>query len=133
MIGLNNPDWSQIVALTENLIVGLFLSLVVAWYYERFGQSLSNRSKLARLLPVLTLTTNLVISIIKSSVALSLGLVGALLVVRFRTAVKEPEELIFLFIAIAIGLGAGADELWLTATGILVILGYMTVFTSTFQ
>lgn len=110
-----------------NLAVGLVLSLIVAWYYEHYGQSLSNRRKFAHLLPVLTLTTALVISIVKSSLALSLGMVGALSIVRFRTAIKEPEELMFLFIAIGIGLGVGADQRWITAIGILVILGYMVV------
>lgn len=108
-----------------NLIVGLILSLLVAWYYEHYGQSLSNRRKFARLLPVLALTTALVISIVKSSLALSLGLVGALSIVRFRTAIKEPEELAFLFIAIAIGLGVGADQRWITAAGTIGILTYM--------
>lgn len=107
-----------------NLIVGLILSLLVAWYYEHYGQSLSNRRKFARLLPVLALTTALVISIVKSSLALSLGLVGALSIVRFRTAIKEPEELAFLFIAIAIGLGVGADQRWITAAGTIGILTY---------
>jgi hypothetical protein len=68
-----------------------------------------------------------VISIVKSSLALSLGLVGALSIVRFRTAIKEPEELVFLFIAIAIGLGVGADQRWPTVIGILVVLGYMAL------
>lgn len=110
-----------------NLAVGLVLALIVAWYYEHYGQSLSNRRKFAQLLPVLTLTTALVISIVKSSLALSLGLVGALSIVRFRTAIKEPEELMFLFIAIGIGLGVGADQRWITAIGTLVILGYMVL------
>ena len=112
-----------------NLIIGLILSLMVAWYYEHFGQSLSNRAKFAQLLPVLTLTTALVISIVKSSLALSLGLVGALSIVRFRTAIKEPEELMFLFIAISIGLGVGADQRWSTVVGVLFILGYMVLRT----
>jgi len=73
------------------------------------------------------LTTTLVISIIKSSLALSLGLVGALSIVRFRTAIKEPEELMFLFVAIAIGLGVGADQRWAAAIGVLVVLGYMAL------
>jgi uncharacterized membrane protein YhiD involved in acid resistance len=105
----------------------LILSLLVAWYYEHYGQSLSNRRKFARLLPVLTLTTAIVISIVKSSLALSLGLVGALSIVRFRTAIKEPEELLFLFIAIAIGLGVGADQRWAAVVGALIILGYMAL------
>jgi hypothetical protein len=49
-----------------------------------------------------------VIFVIKSSLALSLGLVGALSIVRFRAAIKEPEELIFLFFCIAVGLALGA-------------------------
>jgi uncharacterized membrane protein YhiD involved in acid resistance len=110
-----------------NLAVGLVLALIVAWYYENYGQSLSNRRKFAQLLPVLTLTTALVISIVKSSLALSLGMVGALSIVRFRTAIKEPEELMFLFIAIGIGLGVGADQRWITAIGTAVILGYMVI------
>ena len=47
---------------------------------------------------------------VKSSLALSLGLVGALSIVRFRTPIKEPEELAYLFFAIAMGLGLGADQ-----------------------
>jgi len=119
------PASLPLITLGLNLVIGLILSLMVAWYYERWGQSLSNRLKFAQLLPVLTLTTALVISIVKSSLALSLGLVGALSIVRFRTAIKEPEELLFLFIAIAIGLGVGADQRWPTVLGVLLILGYM--------
>ncbi len=119
------PAPVELGAFFLNLVVGLVLSLLVAWYYEHYGQSLSNRRKFARLLPVLALTTALVISIVKSSLALSLGLVGALSIVRFRTAIKEPEELAFLFIAIAIGLGVGADQRWVTAVGTIGILTYM--------
>ena len=118
-----------LVNLVLNLMVGLLLSIIVAWYYVRFGRSLSNRAKFAQLLPVLTLTTALVISIVKSSLALSLGLVGALSIVRFRTAIKDPEELLFLFIAIAVGLGVGADQRWATVVGVLFILGYMVLRT----
>jgi len=52
----------------------------------------------------------LIISIVKSSLALSLGLVGALSIVRFRAAIKEPEELAYIFFAISIGLGLGANQ-----------------------
>ncbi|MGB8981020.1 MAG: DUF4956 domain-containing protein [Anaerolineales bacterium] len=93
-----------------NLALGIGVSLIIAWYYVRFGNSLSNRTHFAAILPMLTLITLLVISIVKSSLALSLGLVGALSIVRFRTAIKDPEELIFLFFALAMGLGFGADQ-----------------------
>ena len=93
-----------------NLFLGLCISMLLAGFYIRYGRSLSNRTQFAAILPLLTLITLLVISIVKSSLALSLGLVGALSIVRFRTAIKDPEELIFLFFAIAIGLGMGADQ-----------------------
>ena len=94
------PPPVSILSMTLNLVLGLVLSLLVAWYYSHYGQSFANRNKFALLLPALTLTTAIVITIVKSSLALSLGLVGALSIVRFRTAIKDPEELIFLFIAI---------------------------------
>jgi hypothetical protein len=58
----------------------------------------------------------------QSSLALSLGLVGALSIVRFRAAIKEPEELAYLFLAIGIGLGLGAGEPLLTICALVVII-----------
>tara|TARA_Y100000589_G_scaffold158269_1_gene150683 strand:+ start:546 stop:1229 length:684 start_codon:yes stop_codon:yes gene_type:complete len=97
-----------------NLLFTLFLSLLVGFIYSKFGRSLSNRKEFASNFCLLSMTTMLIISIVKSSLALSLGLVGALSIVRFRTAIKEPEELIYLFISIAIGLGLGANQVLTT-------------------
>lgn len=58
---------------------------------------------------MLSCSTMMIVTIVKGSLALSLGLVGALSIVRFRAAIKEPEELCFLFLAIGIGLGFGAS------------------------
>lgn len=69
------------------------------------------------------MTTMLIIMIVKSSLALSLGLVGALSIVRFRAAIKEPEELSYLFLNIAIGLGYGADQRLVTGVAFIVICG----------
>ncbi|NMB62026.1 MAG: DUF4956 domain-containing protein [Chloroflexi bacterium] len=107
-----------------NLGLCIVLSSLLAVYYRKFGSSLSNRAKFSPILPLLSLITLLVISIVKSSLALSLGLVGALSIVRFRTAIKDPEELIFLFFAIGIGLGFGADQRIAT----LVAFGTIMVF-----
>ncbi|MCH9660390.1 MAG: DUF4956 domain-containing protein [Bacteroidetes bacterium] len=97
----------------------LFLLAVV---YNRYGNSISNRNQLSKVLMIVGLTTFIIISIVKSSLALSLGLVGALSIVRFRTAIKEPEELGFFFMAIAIGLGMGANQLFPTLIGFLVLM-----------
>ena len=67
----------------------------------------------------------MVIVVVKSSLALSLGLVGALSIVRFRTPIKEPEELGYLFLTIAIGLGFGAGYSIITITISLSILLYL--------
>ena len=124
---LTNPAPLSLLSFTINLILGLILSLILAWYYRHLGESLSNRAKFAPILPILALITLVVISIVKSSLALSLGLVGALSIVRFRTAIKDPEELIFLFFAIAIGLGMGADQRIPTIVAFLLIMGYLLV------
>jgi len=110
-----------------NLLLTALLSLLLGWHFKRFGASFSNRTKLAWVLPAVALPTVLVIAVVKSSLALSLGLVGALSIVRFRTPVKEPEELAYLFLAIAVGLGMGADQRWITVTAILFILVILTV------
>ena len=57
--------------------------------------------------------------IVKNSLALSLGLVGALSIVRFRAAIKEPEELVYLFLIIAIGLGCGSGQIKIIVVGVL--------------
>jgi len=115
-------------------LVNLLLAAVLAWalgkLYIRFGTALSNRRSFSRNFLLVTMTTMLIISIVKSSLALSMGLVGALSVIRFRTAIKEPEELAYLFLAISIGLGLGADQTVVTLAAfaviavVIVILGY---------
>lgn len=124
---LTNPAPLSIPTLVFNFLIGLFLTTVLAFYYSRFGDSLSNRSKFAPTLPLLSMITLLVISVVKSSLALSLGLVGALSIVRFRTAIKDPEELIYLFFAIAIGLGLGADQRIPTLVAFAIMILYLII------
>lgn len=111
--------------LLVNLVFGVILSVIVRWHFRRFGSTLSNRDEFAQVFPFVALTTILIISVVKSSLALSLGLVGALSIVRFRTPIKEPEELAYLFISIAIGLGLGASQTIPTAIATFFILGAM--------
>jgi uncharacterized membrane protein YhiD involved in acid resistance len=120
--GLIELDPLSLSTLIVDMLLGALVSSAVAWYYARYGESFTNRAKLARLLPVLSLTTILVISVVKASLALSLGLVGALSIVRFRTAIKEPEELLYLFISIAVGIGLGAGQRIPTLIAIALLL-----------
>lgn len=117
----------SIYLLLLNLAVGVVLSLVLRWHFTTFSSTLSNREEFAQVFPFILLTTVLIISVVKSSLALSLGLVGALSIVRFRTPVKEPEELAYLFVAIAMGLGLGAGQTWTTVVAGLSILAVMAL------
>lgn len=110
-----------------NLAIGSLLGGAIGWHFIRFGRTLGNRAALGRILVILVLATILVISIVKASLALSLGLVGALSIVRFRTPIKEPEELAYLFLAIAAGLGLGADQRIPTILSVGAILVIMAV------
>ncbi|MBU0974160.1 DUF4956 domain-containing protein [Patescibacteria group bacterium] len=109
-----------------SLIMNLFLTAITAFilgiFYNKFGRSLSNKSRLATNFVSISVTTALVITIVKSSLALSLGLVGALSIVRFRTAIKEPEELAYLFLSIALGLGFGAGQKLISVVAFVIIL-----------
>ena len=106
---------------TASLTLCVIYSFLLQAVYRRYTSSLNGFSNIGPVLPILAITVFLVISVVKSSLALSLGLVGALSIVRFRTPVKEPEELVFLFVAIAIGLGFGASQLLLTSVLLVVI------------
>ena len=103
-----------------NLITAIILSFLVRLTYNRTARTLSNVKNFSKNFVILGLTTAIIITIVKSSLALSLGLVGALSIVRFRAAIKEPEELVFLFLIISIGLGCGAGQLSITIVGTII-------------
>ena len=105
-----------------SIVLSYILSYILSKIYISQANSLSNHESLAKIFPLLSVTTTIVIAVVKSSLALSLGLVGALSIVRFRTPIKEPEELVYLFLIIAIGLGCGANQLVITTVGIVFAL-----------
>lgn len=110
-----------------NIFITIILAYIIGLIYSKYGNSLSNRKKLTQTFVLIAVTVMLVISIVKSSLALSLGLVGALSIVRFRTAIKEPEELVYFFIAIALGLGMGANQRIVTIVGATVVILYIVI------
>lgn len=103
------------------ILICAVLCLAIAFFYTKFGNSLSNRRALAKNFLLIGVTTMIIITIVKSSLQLSLGLVGALSIVRFRTAIKDPEELAYFFIVIAAGLGIGAGQILVTITGVFAL------------
>ena len=117
----SSPDIS-LIGFVFNIVLAAILSTMLRWVYIKHGESLSNRRQFSKNFILLSMTTMLIIAIVKSSLALSIGLVGALSIIRFRAAIKEPEELAYLFLAISIGLGFGANQGVITALALLIIL-----------
>lgn len=110
-----------------HLLCVIVSSFFVQWHYRRYFPVFSKSQSMERTLVVIAIVTFLVITTVKSSLALSLGLVGALSIIRFRTPIKEPFELSYLFLAIAIGLGFGAGQVLTTVTVVFVLLGILII------
>ena len=119
---INTNSEIDLSLIVLNLLIAFLISLLIKFHYKKFSTTLTNRDDFSNLFPFITLTVVLVIYIVKSSLALSLGLVGALSIVRFRTPIKEPEELAYLFICIAAGLGYGANQTIPTTVAVILIL-----------
>ena len=107
---ITNEPTTVLLALLFCCVSGYLLK----FFYDKYSNYNLSNNKISSILPILTIVTFLIITIIKSSIALSLGLVGALSIVRFRTPIKEPEELLFLFLSIALGIGYGSNQIYIT-------------------
>ncbi len=114
------------IGLAFALAMGLFIFLV----YKKTFSGVMYSSGFAMALVGLALVTTLVIMAVTSNVVLSLGMVGALSIVRFRAAIKEPMEIVYLFWAIAAGIVIGAGMIPLAVIGSVVIGGILLVFSN---
>ncbi len=106
-----------ILALVLSFIIGIFIMVI---YKKTFKGVMYSNSFCVSLL-ALTLITTLIILAVTSNVILSLGMVGALSIVRFRTAIKEPLDIAFLFWSISVGIVLGAGLLPLAIVGSIFI------------
>ena len=133
-VSLSEYFTNQFISLTPwkvliGLLMGLAVGLVIAFVYKRCYRGVLYSPTFAMTLMMLTLITTPVVMCIKSDIALSMGMVGALSIVRFRTAVKDPMDTAYMFWALTMGILLGA-ELYVHALavvlGISVILMIMT-------
>jgi len=121
------PQFGSILGLAMHLAIGGVVAIYLRFLY-RWTNPGASADSIARVFPLLTLVTIAVIAVVKSSLALSLGLVGALSIVRFRAAIKDPEELVYLFLCIGVGLALGAEQLWLGLALVVVASAFILVF-----
>ena len=113
-----------LTALALSFCLGLFIFFV----YKKTFSGIMYSSGFAVTLVALTMITTLVILAVTSNVVLSLGMVGALSIVRFRTAIKEPLDIAFLFWSIAVGIVLAAGLLTLAVIGSLFIGIFLLIF-----
>lgn len=106
-----------LIGLAVALVIGLFIFII----YKKTLAGVLYSSGFALTLVGLSLVTTLVIMAVTSNVVLSLGMVGALSIVRFRTAIKEPVEIVFLFWSLAVGIVIGAGMIPLAVIGSAII------------
>ena len=118
-----NIDFFSLIA---SIITSAICAYIIKFIYIKFGKSINNKENFSDTFVLLAITTTVVITVVKFSLALSLGLVGALSIVRFRAAIKEPEELIYLFLIIGVGLASGSGQYYISF--ILTFTAFIIIF-----
>ena len=118
---LENVSEFSILDTLIGLAVALVIDLFIFIIYKKTLTGVLYSSGFALTLVGLSLVTTLVIMAVTSNVVLSLGMVGALSIVRFRTAIKEPVEIVFLFWSLAVGIVIGAGMIPLAVIGSAII------------
>lgn len=108
------------------LLTSLFYGLYLRYLYCRLAITFSSKLSFGNTLLIVTISVASLVAVVKASLALSLGLVGALSVIRFRTAIKEPYNLSYILLSISIAISIGASQYLFTL--LLAIVGTFAIF-----
>jgi len=125
---LENVNSISLLDMGIALVLAFLLGLFIFMIYKKTFSGVMYSSSFGVTLVALTMITTLVILAVTSNVVLSLGMVGALSIVRFRTAIKEPLDIAFLFWSIAVGIVLAAGMIPLAVIGSVVIGLMLLVF-----
>ena len=112
-----------------SLVLALAAGMFIAWIYKRNYRGVMFSNNFTLTLIMMTLITCPVVMCIRESIQLSMGMVGALSIVRFRTAVKDPLDTAYMFWALTMGILLGAGQFFLTACAVVGIGLLLTVLT----
>ena len=125
---LENVNSISLLDMGVALVLAFLLGMFIFMIYKKTFSGVMYSSSFGVTLIALTMITTLVILAVTSNVVLSLGMVGALSIVRFRTAIKEPLDIAFLFWSIAVGIVLAAGMIPLAVIGSVVIGLMLLVF-----
>src|SRR5690349_15669276 len=104
------------------LLVSFSIGILIHYVYQKSFRGVVYNQSFSVSLAVLTILTAMITLAISSNIALSLGMVGALSIVRYRTAIKDPADIIFLFWAVGTGITIGAKLHYLAVAGALIVI-----------
>lgn len=125
---LENVTGVSLLDMVLALVLAFGIGLFIFFVYKKTYGGVMYSSSFGVTLIALTMITTLVILVVTSNIVLSLGMVGALSIVRFRTAIKEPMDIAFLFWSIAVGIVLAAGLIPLAVFGSVVIGIILLVF-----
>lgn len=122
---LANKESIDIMTVLLNNVVAVIAAFFVMFVYKLTYSGVAYSRKFNVSLGAITITTTMIMGIISNNIALSLGMVGALSIIRFRTAVKDVRDSAFIFWAIAIGIGCGVAQYTLVGVGSVTLFLFM--------
>ena len=123
--GQQNLTWQAIVM---NIVFSAILGAVIYFSYYLTHRGTIYSKKFNASLVVLTVLTGTVMTVIGNNVALSLGMVGALSIVRFRTAIKDVRDTVYIFWAIIVGICCGVSDFLVSSVGSIVAFLVLLIF-----
>lgn len=117
----------DVMTIMLNNVVALMVALFIMFTYKITYSGVSYSKKFNVSLGAIAITTTMIMGVISNDIALSLGMVGALSIIRFRTAIKDVRDAAFIFWAIAIGIGCGVSQYALIGIGSVFLLLFMVL------
>lgn len=121
-------DGASLTSIALGLITAVLMGAVIYFVYSKFYVGVIYSRSFAITLVGMTVLTAMVTLAISTNIVISLGMVGALSIVRFRTAVKDPFDLLYLFWAITTGITSGAGMYLLVVVTAVVMIGMIIIF-----
>ncbi|MDD3429271.1 MAG: DUF4956 domain-containing protein [Oscillospiraceae bacterium] len=118
---------STVITIVLDLSIALLMGLLIYAVYKKFFQGVIFSKSYATTLVGMTVLTCMVTLAISTNIVISLGMVGALSIVRYRTAIKEPLDLLYMFWAITTGITVGASMYILAAAGAVIVIVLVAV------
>lgn len=119
---------SMMVTIVADMVAALLMGILIYFVYKKYFQGVIFSKSFAMTLVGMTILTCMVTLAISTNIVISLGMIGALSIVRYRTAVKEPIDLLYLFWAITTGITIGANMYLLAIIGAVIVIAMIALF-----